>query len=361
MKWLSCSLFFLWCIYLPAQKKSTYVYSAKEFHTLYDFFEYETNLKTFFDIHPGEVIAGIGAAEGYHEAALSLLYDSITFYIEDVVPKKVSQKAIDKTVKHYSKLKSGPQTSTFIPVLGTYTACNLPDGIVDKMTLIASFHEFGNMDEVISDLAKKLKPDGKLYIMEAFCIDKVISCEDNHKGYYMKEVNTIMNRAGLHQTQMTSPESNIVDHVNVLVFEKNKAKSDRFFQTKNKLQPIVDKTKLFDQKEIASDSARMRSITDSIAANIQELKDLYVVYDEWIKGIGQKWKNKKEYACAANVLKAAILLFPEIAENYEALGEVYAAEGKEELSKACYAKACQLHPAKKCREKNRHACISIGL
>src|SRR6202008_1936826 len=170
-------------------KKTQDFYNPKEFHTLYDFFEYPGDLIKFFDIKPGEVIADIGSGEGYHEGALALLYDSLTFYLEEVDPKKLNYKELNKNIKHYTKVKGSPLTCRFNWVMGTYKTTNLPDGIFDKVIMIAAFHEFTFMDEMMQDLSKKLKPGGKIYVMEAFCIAKVISCEEGHKGYYMKEVN----------------------------------------------------------------------------------------------------------------------------------------------------------------------------
>ncbi len=322
--------------------KVTNQYNSKEFHTLYDFFENKEDLIKFFDIKNGETIADVGAAEGYHEGALSLLYDSITFYIEDVDPKDVNQKEIDKTVKHYNKLRSTPQTCKFNWVLGTYKTTNLPDGIFDKLIMIASFHEFTFMDEMMEDIARKLKPGGKIYIMEAFCIDKVISCEEGHKGYYMKDVNTILSKIGYYQTQMSGPESYIVNYANALVFEKDKAKSDQFFRKKQELQPLLNKSFLFDDKKIASDSIRVHSITDSLLPFINDLTSQYVVYETWVKNIGLKWKKKKSYAEALNILKACTLLFPNSAQTYSALGQLYQENKKQDLAKECFDLACKL-------------------
>ena len=318
------------------------LYNSKEFHTLYDFFENKSDLIKFFDIKPGEVIADVGAAEGYHEGALSLLYDSLTFYIEDIDPKDVNQKEIDKTVKHYNKLRSTPQTCKFNWVLGTYKTTNLPDGIFDKIIMIASFHEFTYMDEMMNDISKKLKPGGKIYIMEAFCIDKVIRCEEGHKGYYMKEVNEIMSKIGYYQTQMSSPESYIINYANVLVFEKDKPKSDLFFQKKSDLQPLLNKSFLFGKHEVAADSNRVNVIADSLLPAITKLTDQYVVYEAWLKNIGLKWKKAGRHTEAINILKACTKLFPQSAQNYALLGEVYLENKQQDLAGICFDKACNM-------------------
>ena len=287
-----------------AQKNT---YTPKNFGTLYDFFEYKKDLLKFFDIKSGEVIGSIGASSGYHEAAMSTLYDSLTFYIEDTKAKDLAPRKFNRTIKKYTSFRKSKETNKFIPVLGTYTKTNLPNASCDKIIMIASFHEYSEMDSTMIDIASKLKPSGKLYVMEAFCIDKIIHCEDNHNGYYMKQVDSIMAKIGFYRTQMNSPESYIHNYANILVYEKNKNKSEIFSSNKKQVQELLNKTFLFDNKAIASDTLRLKSITDSIQTQINQLQNVYNTYEVFVKNIGAKWTNKKEFNCAINILKCAVL------------------------------------------------------
>ncbi len=317
-------------------------YNRKEFNTLYDFFEYKRDLIKFMEFEPGQNVADIGSGEGYHECALALIYDSLNFYMEEVDPKELNHKELDKNIKHYTKLKGSPFTCTFDYRIGTYKTTNLPDGIFDKVIMIASFHEFGFMDEMMEDIAKKLKPGGKIYVMEAFCIDKVISCSEGHKGYYMKDVNSIMNKIGYYQTQQNSPESYIINYANIMVFEQNKTKSDLFFSKKEELQPFLAQSFLFDKKEIAADQKLINSICDSLLPVIGDLSNQYVVYEVWLKNIGLKWQKSEQYPEAINILKACTVLFPSSAENYLALANAYKEDKQHNLANVCYKKACEL-------------------
>jgi ubiquinone/menaquinone biosynthesis C-methylase UbiE len=52
-------------------------------------------------------------------------------------------------------------------VLGDEKKTNLPNQLFDKVMIINSFHEFTYQEEMLEDIARKLKPGGLLYIDEA--------------------------------------------------------------------------------------------------------------------------------------------------------------------------------------------------
>lgn len=326
---------------LKAQESNDKNYNRKDFETLYDLFQNKNDLIKFMDIKPGEVIADVGGDNGHHMGSLSLIYDDLTFYIEDVDPK-LKAGDIEKMAKKFSKKRATPQTCKFNWVLGSYTATNLPDGIFDKIIMIASFHEFTEMDAMMKDISKKLKPGGKLYVMEAFCIDKVIYCEDKHKGYYMKEVNEIMNKQGFYQIQQSSPESDLVNYANVLVFSKDTKQSEQFFKSKAALQSYIDFSKLFGQKLVVENENMISAIADSLAPKTKQISDLYVVYEVWLRGIAASWETKGERDYAITIYKALTTIFPNSYYNYYLLGEAYTKDGQADLAAEAYKKACSL-------------------
>jgi ubiquinone/menaquinone biosynthesis C-methylase UbiE len=72
--------------------------------------------------------------------------------------------------------------------IGTEKSSNLPDATFDKLFLSATFHEFTFMDEMIADISRKLKKNGKLYILESTCLNKA------HKNYTADETTAIMKK-----------------------------------------------------------------------------------------------------------------------------------------------------------------------
>lgn len=335
----SCFLFLPILLCSQADK----IYTPRNFLTLYDEFEYRRDLMRFLDIQKGDVVADVGGGNGCHSAALSLLYDSVTFYVEDITPKVLSKRKLKQQVSKYSRKRQSPQTNTFHCTLGTYTATNLPDGIFDKIFMVASFHEFTEMDAMIADLAKKLKPHGKIYILEAFSsMEKTIYCEDHHKGYRIDEAVAIMKKQGFYLTKMKSPESNIVDYTNCLAFEKGKRASDLFYASKEDTDLLLQKCFMLGQPAYASDSLQVMQLADLLAEKISVLTDIYIAYECWLKNIGLRYAEQKNYPAAINILKACIRLFPESPKNYSHLGDVYASIGQAALSDFYLQKAGSL-------------------
>ena len=119
-----------------------------------------------FELKSGDVVASIGASNGWYEGALSTLTDNVTFYLEDIDTLCLNNQEIGNVVKHYSSVRGKPITNQFIPVIGTEKTTELPDGIFDAIIISVSFHHFTYPAEMMDDIRKKLNPGGKLFIIE---------------------------------------------------------------------------------------------------------------------------------------------------------------------------------------------------
>jgi ubiquinone/menaquinone biosynthesis C-methylase UbiE len=115
----------------------------------------------------GEIIADVGAGNGYLEGMLSLFHDSLTFYIQDIDTTICNQKSVDKVVEFYKRLKRKPFTNNFYVVNGSDFETNLPDDTFNKIFMISSYRFLKYPQVFISDLKQKLKPDGLLYIIDS--------------------------------------------------------------------------------------------------------------------------------------------------------------------------------------------------
>jgi SAM-dependent methyltransferase len=113
----------------------------------------------------GEIIADIGAGNGYIEAMLSLFHDSLTFYIQDIDTSVCNQIAVDSTVAFYQRIHKIPFTNKFIVVNGSDINTNLPDTAFDKVLMLWTYQYFKNPKILIADLWQKLKPNGLMYII----------------------------------------------------------------------------------------------------------------------------------------------------------------------------------------------------
>jgi SAM-dependent methyltransferase len=113
----------------------------------------------------GEIIADVGAGNGYLEGMLSLFNDSLTFYIQDIDTSICNQKTVDEVVDFYKRLKKKPFTNNFYVVNGSDVESNLPNETFDKILMISTYPYLKYPQVFMMDLKQKLKPDGRMYII----------------------------------------------------------------------------------------------------------------------------------------------------------------------------------------------------
>ena len=184
-------------------------FSYKTYGNIASFFENENDFRSFFDFHKGDIVAEIGAGRGYNMYGFNIVADSVTFYVQDIDTNVLSTISFTKLIKHFQKLKK-PQTNTFHRCIGTVSGTTLPDNSFDKIILVSAFHEFTFMYEMLTDIHKKLKPNGQLYILEAHChapghknytADQAIDLLKKHNFTLVKkDGRDINNSTGLYRT-----------------------------------------------------------------------------------------------------------------------------------------------------------------
>jgi SAM-dependent methyltransferase len=113
----------------------------------------------------GDVIADIGAGNGYLEGMLSLSFDSLTFYIQDIDSSICNRPEVDKVFYFYKNLKAKPFYNKFIAVTGTDSTTNLPDNACDKILMLNTYQYLKEPKKFIQDVKRKLKNDGLFYVV----------------------------------------------------------------------------------------------------------------------------------------------------------------------------------------------------
>jgi SAM-dependent methyltransferase len=113
----------------------------------------------------GEIIADIGAGNGYIEAMLSIFNDSLTFYIQDIDTSVCNQIRINEVVDFYQEVNGRPFTNKFIVVNGTDTDTNLPDSTFDKILMVRTYAYIKEPRTFILDVRENLKDDGLFYVI----------------------------------------------------------------------------------------------------------------------------------------------------------------------------------------------------
>jgi len=142
----------------------------------YDGYPYVTSMEEIKDIlkhrcvdtinfRSGEIIADIGAGNGYIEAMLSIFNDSLTFYIQDINKSVCNQSAINEVVDFYQEVHGRPFTNRFVVVNGSDTNTNLPDSTFDKILMLWTYLYLKEPQVFIKDVRENLKDDGLFYVI----------------------------------------------------------------------------------------------------------------------------------------------------------------------------------------------------
>lgn len=146
----------------------------------------------------GEIIADIGAGNGYIEAMLSIYYDSLTFYIQDIDTTVCNQKTVDEVVKFYEEVNGKPFTNKFIVVNGIDTETNLPDSTFDKILMLSTYQYLKEPKKFILDVREKLKDNGMFYVI-------------NPQSDDYEYLNTIRQKYGWNASPLEQQISDIID------------------------------------------------------------------------------------------------------------------------------------------------------
>jgi ubiquinone/menaquinone biosynthesis C-methylase UbiE len=113
----------------------------------------------------GEVIADIGAGNGQVEVMLSLFFDSLTFYVQDIDTFACNQRELNKVIEFYHENYKKNITCKFIAVKGSHDQTNLPDSTFDKVLILWTYSYFKNPRAIMMDLQRKLKKEALVYII----------------------------------------------------------------------------------------------------------------------------------------------------------------------------------------------------
>ncbi|MEO8761661.1 MAG: tetratricopeptide repeat protein, partial [Bacteroidia bacterium] len=128
---------------------------------------------------------------------------------------------------------------------------------------------------------------------------------------------------GLYLTKMRNPNFFASNYGNALIYEKDKAKSDKYCALKNGIDPLAAQAYRLKKKEIASDSLVVKQIADSLFLKIKEITTVYPEFEVWLKDIAITHMWKFRYQAAINILKENVRFYPNSYQAYYWLGVAY--------------------------------------
>jgi precorrin-6B methylase 2 len=157
-------------------------------------------------INENSKVADVGAGSGFY-----------TFRIANRVPKgKVYAVDIQQEALNYINNKAEKQkVDNVITVLGTEKSPNLPENTLDLVIMVDVYHELAFPKEMLENIRKSLKSEGKLLLIEYRGEDPKVAIKPLHK-MTVKQVKKELEANGFKLT--TNGQFLNIQHF--LVFEK---------------------------------------------------------------------------------------------------------------------------------------------
>lgn len=118
------------------------------------------------DLHKHDVVADIGAGDGWIDAGFGVRVDSIQFYLEDIDSSFVKSQQLTEALTAVSRMRGKPVSSVYRRAVGSEKSTGLPENTFDKVLLIDTFHHFSFREEMLADILRILKIGGKLVVYD---------------------------------------------------------------------------------------------------------------------------------------------------------------------------------------------------
>lgn len=124
----------------------------------------------FMEYKPGMTVADVGAGSGALTVMMATLMTNSAVYIQDIDTTVLTARNVKKIIDYYSK-QTGQDlkaTNSFQITIGGVQHSRLPDAAFDLIYSNATVHNFTHLDSMVTDLGRKLKPSGVLFLRDSF-------------------------------------------------------------------------------------------------------------------------------------------------------------------------------------------------
>lgn len=178
-------------------------FSPKTYGNVSNYFTDTTDMQNFFKFKSGQTVAEVGTYDAQNLIGFSTFTDHINYYAQDINASQLNDK---KLLKRVNKTNPGlGNGNTIQVVIGKLDETLLPDNYFDKIILVSTFHEFTEMEAMITDIHSKLRTAGKLYILETTCLSP------GHINYSAEEAKGIIEPNGFKMIRQDERELNESD------------------------------------------------------------------------------------------------------------------------------------------------------
>jgi precorrin-6B methylase 2 len=169
--------------------------------------EHPARVLDSLDLHPGEVVADLGAGSGY-----------FTFRISPIVGQtgKVLAVEIQESMLNTLRARASTLKATNVEVVqGSETDPHLPVSGVNLVLVVDVYHELAYPFEVMTKVREALKPRGRVVFVEYRKEDPAVRIKEVHK-MSVKQLEKEMNAVGL--VRVSTVETLPLQHI--VVFER---------------------------------------------------------------------------------------------------------------------------------------------
>ncbi len=129
--------------------------------------EFDQSFLAFIQPKSGEVVAEIGAGNGFHGLLLAAAYPKAIFVLNDIVEPYVNY--VNQKITTYPEVFGH---NRIVGIVGDKRATMMQDASVDHMLIDNTYHHFTKEKDMLFSIRETLKPTGSLYIVEPVYLRK---------------------------------------------------------------------------------------------------------------------------------------------------------------------------------------------
>jgi ubiquinone/menaquinone biosynthesis C-methylase UbiE len=124
-------------------------------------------------VRPGQIVADVGAGSGYYTIRLARrVSPGGTVYATDIQPEMLA--LLERRVRR-------ERISNIVPVLATPDDPRLPIGSLDLILMVDVYHELSRPQQTLRRLARALRDNGRLVLIEFRKEDAAVPIRPEHK------------------------------------------------------------------------------------------------------------------------------------------------------------------------------------
>lgn len=167
---------------------------------------------------PKELINRLAIEKGSHVADIGCHEGYMSFKLSEVVGSEGKVYAVDVRWDKLDKVKSRAKKlhiNNIDAVQGDFDNPKLPEGILDAVIILDTYHEMDDHDDILEHVMKSLKPGGRLVLCEPIADSRKNLSRSEQEGKHeleMKFAIEDLTRAGF---KVQEQQENFIDRVKV--------------------------------------------------------------------------------------------------------------------------------------------------